>query len=307
MKTNMNKIKNSLLILLILISTMVHAQVNLNINIAYPAPGYLSDWSYGKSGMATIVLNQREGLQMNVKFQTQLQDANGTVIAVSNNATAAVYTIRSGANVFSLDKLLQLENLKFTDGNIIRSIQTSGKLPSGNYQLCIQLYGSYEGSSRETELLKVPVCRPFTQANYQLPNLVSPVDKSWLDVKTAQSVITFRWTSIIPRMKEQVTYRLQVYEVKENQQPMQALRSNMPLLNVDVQNTQYIWRPRLNLPERAGSVFIWTIQTLDYKGNPVTTNDNFNLGWSEPQVFGVCNNANNANPEDPCGNGRKLE
>ena len=303
----MNQIKNSLLILLILISTFVNAQVNLNINIVYPAPSYLSDWTYGKSGMATVVLNQKEGQLMKVKFQTQLQNSDGTVIAGSNNATAAIYTIRGGANVFTLDKLLQLENLKFTDANVIKSIQRSGKLPSGNYLLCIQMIGSYEGTSREMELLKVPVCRPFTQANYQLPYLLTPVDKTWLDAKIAQSVITFRWSSIIPRSQEHVTYRLQVFEVKENQKPMQALRSNMPILNVDLLNTQYIWRPQLNLQETEGSVFIWTIQTLDFKGNPIITNDSFNLGWSEPHIFGVCNTANNGNFDDPCGNGRKLE
>jgi len=265
---------------------------------------YLNDWAYGRSGMATLVLNQREGQIMKIKVQTQLQNTDGSVIASSNNASAAVYTIRTGANVFSLDQLLQQENLRFLDGNVIRSIQTSGKLPSGNYQLCIQVLGSVAGTVGEGELLKVPVCRPFTQANYQLPNLLTPVDKTWLDANTAKSVIIFRWSSIVPRTKEYVTYRLQVFEVKENQRPMQALRSNMPILNVDVLNTQYIWRPQLDFSASEGSVFIWTIQTLDIKGNPIDTSDGYNLGWSEPRVFGVCKKGNQ---EEGCGNGRKLE
>ena len=202
---------------------------------------------------------------------------------------------------------MQLENLQFTDAGIIRSIQTSGKLPPGNYQLCIQVLGSIPGTTREIEMLKVPVCRPFTQATYQLPNLLTPLDKTWLDAATAKSVITFRWSSIVPRTQEHVTYRLQVYEVKDNQLPMQALRSNMPVLSTDVVNTQYIWRPQLDFSRSEGYVFIWTIQTLDVKGNPVTTADALNMGWSEPQVFGVCNKAKGVNPEEDCGTGRKLE
>jgi hypothetical protein len=302
----MNNIRKYTLLIFTLISISVAAQLNLNINITYPAPSYLSDWAYTKSGVATLVLNQENQL-LKIKFQTQLQTLDGTPVATSNNANAATYSIRTGANVFSLDKLLQLENLQFTDGNIIRSIQTSGKLPAGNYQLCIQVLGSIAGTTREIEMLKVPVCRPFTQAGYQLPNLLTPLDKTWLDAATAKSVITFRWSSIVPRTQEHVTYRLQVYEVKDDQLPMQALRSNMPILNTDVVNTQYIWRPQLDFSGQEGYVFIWTIQTLDSKGNPVSTADGLNLGWSEPQVFGVCNKTKGENPEEACGNGRKLE
>ena len=302
----MNNIRKYTLLIFTLISIYAGAQLNLNINITYPAPGYLSDWVYGKSGMATLVLNQENQL-LKIKFQTQLQTLDGSIIASSNNAAAATYSIRTGANVFTLDKLLQLENLQFTDAGIIRSIQTSGKLPPGNYQLCIQVLGSIPGTTREIEMLKVPVCRPFTQASYQLPNLLTPVDKAWLDAATAKSVITFRWSSLVPRMQDHVTYRLQVYEVKDNQLPMQALRSNMPVLSTDVVNTQYIWRPQLDFSGLEGYVFIWTIQTLDGKGNPVSTSDALNLGWSEPQVFGVCNKEKGVNPEDDCGTGRKLE
>ena len=68
----MNKIRKYTLLIFTLISIYTGAQLNLNINITYPAPGYLSDWVYGKSGMATLVLNQENQL-LKIKFQTQLQ------------------------------------------------------------------------------------------------------------------------------------------------------------------------------------------------------------------------------------------
>lgn len=302
----MNRIRIYILLIFTLISMHAGAQLNLNINISYPAPSYLNDWAYGKSGMATLVLNQESRL-LKIKFKTQLQNSDGTIIASSNNAMAATYSIRTGANVFTLDKLLQLENLQFSNGTIIRSIQTSGKLPSGNYLLCIQVLGSEGDGNREYDMLKVPVCRPFTQASYQLPYLLSPLSQTWLDAATAKSVITFRWSSIVPRTREHVTYRLQVFEVKDNQRSMQALRSNMPILSVDVLNTQYIWRPQLDFSGSEGKVFIWTIQTLDIKGNPIPTVDGLNLGWSEPSVFGVCNKTKGINQEMDCGNASMLE
>ena len=79
----MNNIRKYTFLIFALISVYAGAQLNLNINIAYPAPGYLSDWAYGKSGMATLVLNQENQL-LKIKFQTQLQTLDGSIIATSN-------------------------------------------------------------------------------------------------------------------------------------------------------------------------------------------------------------------------------
>lgn len=303
----MNYIQKYILLIFLFLGYSANAQLTMTINIVYPAPTYLSDWSYNRSGVATLILNRATDQNMMVKFSTQLLNSNGTVVATSNNSTASTYPIHSGANVFTLDKVLQPDNLRFLDGNVIKSIQTTGKLPPENYQLCVQVLGTINGTIQETELLKAPVCRFFSQISYQLPYLLSPIDKTWLDANIAQSLITFRWSSIVPRPKENVTYRLQVFEVSEHQLPMQAFRSNQPILSVDLVNTQYIWRPQLDFKDKSGSIFIWTVQTLDIHGNPLTTNDGTNLGWSQPQVFGVCNNLFKGNFSDECGNGRKFE
>jgi hypothetical protein len=262
----------------------IKAQYTLNFNISYPAPIYLSDWHKSQTGIATVVFNIKEEVSVQAKFKTQLQNVSGDILASSNDASAVVYTIRKGANTFSLDKILQLENLQFSVSTLIRNIQTVGKLPEGNYQLCIQLISVKDNSV----LLKVPVCRSFTQANYQLPYLLAPNDKTWLDANIAQSVITFRWSNIVPRVPEFAIFRLQVFEIKDYQQPMQALRSNQPILNVELRNTtQYFWRPQLSFKDSVDHIFIWTIQTLDSRRNPITSVDENNQGRSEPRVFGV--------------------
>jgi hypothetical protein len=269
-----------------LLTQSVSAQFAVTINIFSPAPTYLSDWSKSSTGMMTVTYNNPKDPTSLVKFRTTLQYFNGGVIATSNNATAPVYTIQQGPNLFTLDKALQLDNLQFSNGAIVRSIQTSGRLPVASYQLCVQLLNA----TTNVELLKVPFCMKFDQVNYQLPYLLSPNDKTWLDANIAQSVITFRWSSVVPKPREPVFfYRLQVFEVLENQQPMQALRSNQPILETTVRfTTQYIWRPQLSLKDSTGHVFIWTVQTLDYKGFPLPSADESTQGRSEPRVFGVC-------------------
>ena len=284
----------------------VLAQIAVTLNISYPAPTYLSDWSNSRSGLMTVVLNsagQQETTM--VKFRTQLQNSNGDIIAASKDASARVYTIRSGATTFTLDKALQLENMQFIDGSIVRKIQTSGKFPADNYTLCVELLSGLN----DVSLTKVPVCRPFAQINYQLPFLLSPNDKVWLDANIAQSLITFRWSSLVPMNKEGVFYRLQVFEVLSGQEPMQALRGNHPILETEIKGTtQYFWRPQLSFKDSFSHVFIWTVQTLDSKGIPVPSTDENNQGRSEPRVFGVCNEVktDKSDPGADCSSSRKL-
>jgi hypothetical protein len=282
----------------------VNAQVTMTVNISYPAPTYLSDWSFTRSGIAVVTFTPAGVPTQQIKFATRIQKADGTVIASSNNSSAIIYALQRGPNSFTLDKILQLENQRFIDGSVIRSIQRSGKLPPGTYQLCVQVLNSLG----EAVFLKSPVCYTFIQASYQLPYLLSPGNKSWLDANLAQTVITFRWSNIVPTPKERVFYRLLVFEVMDNQLPVQALRSNQPVLSVEVANTQYFWRPQLDMKDPAGRVFIWTVQTLDSKGYPLTANDGDNPGMSEPFVFGVCNTLHpgKENPGEGCAGGKKL-
>jgi hypothetical protein len=304
MKRSMRKIIQIVLWMVLPFSGQVLAQVTVTVNISYPAPTYLSDWSNTRSGIAVVTFTPAGVPAQQIKFAARIQKADGTVIASSNNNTAIVYTLQRGPNTFTLDKILQPENLTFTDGSVIRFIQRSGKLPPGTYQLCVQVLNSLG----EAVFLKSPVCSTFTQASYQLPYLLSPAHKSWLDANLAQTVITFRWSSVVPVPKERVFYRLQVFEVMDNQLPVQALRSNQPLLSVEVANTQYYWRPQLDMKNPEGRVFIWTVQTLDSKGYPLSATDGDNPGMSEPFVFGVCNSLHpeKENPGEDCAAGNRL-
>lgn len=282
----MNKYIPYTLIIACFITSIASAQLSLSVNISYPAPTYLSDWSFNKSGMATIIYTPAANQTVMIKFGTQLKNSDGSVIASSNNASAASYMLQKGANTFSLDKVLQLGSLQFLDAAVIRSIQSTGKFPPGNYELCVSLIDGLDGK----ELLSSPMCRPFVQISYQLPYLILPSNEEILDANIAQSVITFRWTSIVPNPKELVTYRLQVFEVLDNQKPMQALRSNQPILNIELRNTtQYFWRPQLSMKDSTNRIFIWTVQTVDYRGEPFPAMDVGSYGRSDPSVFEVSN------------------
>lgn len=263
-----------------LCGNQVCAQYSASLLLGRP-PAYLSDWGNPIAGQLLVNFNGA-GAARSVKLATRLQDAQGNTFATSNNATAQLININAGANIIRIDRVLQLENLRFTGS--AHDLATSGKLSPGTYQICVQLL------TMDGIVITDAQCRIFNQVNYQLPFLLSPNDKDWLDANTAQTAITFRWSSLVPQSQDVPTYRLQVYEILTGQTPMQALRSNQPILLTDQKRiTQYVWRPQLYLKDSTLHVFVWTIQTLDAKGAPITTQDENNQGRSEPRMFGICN------------------
>jgi hypothetical protein len=87
-----------------------------------------------------------------------------------------------------------------------------------------------------------------------------------------------------------VINRVQVFEVYNFQTPMQALRSNTPVLDAEATKgtTQFIWRSNLSMMDTgANRRFIWTLQTLDFNGAPIPTIDVNQQGRSEPAVFTI--------------------
>lgn len=259
------------------------AQVTANLILNSRPPSYLSDWNNGAVGQ--LIITNNSGVPgLRIKIATQLQDAGGAPFAVSNNVSAQILTLNSGANIIPINRVLQLENLRFT-GNL-NSLSNSGKLPAGQYFISINVINADNGNS----LLQQSVTKLFSQINYQLPYLLWPNDNDSLNANIAQTAITFRWSNLIPFTQDLGTYKLQVFEVMEEQKPLQAMLSNQPILITDLRMvTQYIWRPQIGFKDGREHKFIWTIQTIDSKGIPYTTPDANTQGRSEPRTFSVVN------------------
>jgi hypothetical protein len=180
---------------------------------------------------------------------------------------------------------MPLEFMVFT-GKYKTSLERTGKLPADNYIICVQPVRPVDfGPAGEVQ------CKNFYLATTQLPILMKPYNEEILDAKKAQTAIIFRWTPVVPTQPSPVTYRIQVFEVLPTQSPVQALRSNQPLLDKEIlAATQYIWQPQLTFmpydnETKKLPTFIWTIQSLDKDHKPVTQTDGNGEGRSEPIIF----------------------
>ena len=80
--------------------------------------------------------------------------------------------------------------------------------------------------------------KPFTikgddQQAYQPPQGIDPANGSRRDEYTHKP-IRFRWTPVIPKPQEPVTYRVTVWQLMQGQTGAQAMKANQPIITKDV-------------------------------------------------------------------------
>jgi hypothetical protein len=281
-------------------SIATHAQLSTNLVLNPRPSARLADWSLNK-GTITFIISSQQSAVRRGKIKTTLKAADGTEVSTTDLNLAPTITIPDGTSVLNADVIFPLELQKFT-GKYQSNLNKTGKLPADNYQICVQIVEEATFAA-----ITQPKCGFFYLASLQLPICMMPARDQVLDIAKARTAVMFRWTPLVPKPQGATHYRLQVFEVLENQQPMQALRSNQPVLDqIIIEQTQFIWQPRgilgfdndvpVDSTEQkkgwdgtvkgSGKQFVWSIQSLDALDNPIGVDGN-NEGRSEPIVFRI--------------------
>ena len=166
-------------------------------------------------------------------------------------------------------------------------------LTPGNYEICVQFYG-YKSGSRNALLLEK--CVPFIiqekiQENFSPPQNILPADGKKMTEAEVKGVIKFIWTPVLPKPKEQITYRLKVWQLMQGQNGTQAMKSNQPIITKDIDNlTQTVITNLISEPCKPPYPcdFIWNVQALNREEKPIGGNN----GMSAATPF----SASNINP-----------
>lgn len=287
--------KNSNLILIaifLLFVTNGVAQITTNLIVSSSPSSSISLWSIQKQTIVYMV-NVNSAFQSEYKIKTEIQLSDGTVIGKTDLTRSRIYVLKPGNTIHYADDVVPLDYMIF-NGKYRESINKSGKLPSQTYQICVTLV-----DIQEYLPLAPPKCKVFTIVKPILPTLIKPYKDQVLNAVEAQSAITFRWTPLTPISQNITTYKVLVFEVLQDQTPMQALRSNMPVLDQDVRGaTQYIWQPQGILNENPTDEngvlhqkqLIWTVQTFDNQSEQPLLDGSFNRdGVSVPATFFIRN------------------
>lgn len=231
----------SFLFAALITAAITTAQLQVNLVVSATPPSTLNQWN-DRRDVLTYLVVYRQGSLRQVKIKSELKLTDGTVVGTTDLARARVIQLGDGNNIFYAADVLPADVMIFS-GKYKTSLDKTGKLPADNYQLCVQLVNPTDFTPASEQR-----CRVFNLAALQLSIPVMPANDILLPVEQAQTAITFRWTPVSPRPVFPVTYRIMVFEVLDHQQPVQALRSNQPLLVKDVTGTtQYIWQPQLGM------------------------------------------------------------
>lgn len=257
------------------------AQVNIVLNVQPQPPANYNTWSQRNEVITLVSAGSAQGSTLSVKINATLETTDGTQVAKTDITRATVRQLpASGSSIFYAKDVLDPGAFIFNP-SFQNQLNKTGKLKAGTYRLIVSFFNAAGTAQVSNEQTKI-----FTIVAAQLPVLIAPANEVILKEEAAQTAMVFRWTPILPRPQEPVTYTILVFEILDGQTPMQALRSNQPILNNEVKGaTQYIWRPQLGMAEEGRNKYIWTIRSTDFRGTAITGESTNGDAVSEPYTF----------------------
>jgi hypothetical protein len=256
-------------------SLAMKAQLRFTFSTSGNPPAALSQWQDQKQlGVLTVIPNQSAPFkQCRIVMKLTL---DGELAVQTDVKRARVQTLESGTvSTFFSEDIFPYNTLEVSGRNKT-SIEKTGKLLAGTYQLCIRLTDA-EG----LRFISEEFCRPVTITGYQPPSLVLPANETEVDCNNRR--ILFKWTPVLPPPAQPVTYRVRIFEVLPGQTPVQAYRVNRPVVEKEVMGiTQLLWPTDFDLPI-PGRKYIWNVDALDGEGRPIGEN----AGKGEPYTFSI--------------------
>ncbi len=279
--------KNLIRLLFLFVSLQLQAQsypvTSITISLPPNPDANTNNWSAGAS-MLTINASTR---LVNGKIDGRVQESKILLTIKKGGAkVCGSYTSASapGSNFNAATKV-------WSGSNAVSLLGQGCTLPPGEYELTVQFFGS--GTAGLVPLSEEK-SKPFSikaneQLSYQPPQNISPFTDALISEADIKKPITFRWTPIVPKPKEPVTYRLRVWQLRQGQNGFQAMKSDQPIITKDVDNiTQTIVPNLITGPCKPPYLcdFVWNVQALNKEGKPLGTNE----GKSEATTFKVGNN-----------------
>ena len=171
------------------------------------------------------------------------------------------------------------------------------ELRDGSYTICAQFFNI------DKVAISNEVCKDFTvetprETDYAPPTLIVPENGKEYSSLEMRKPVMFRWTSLVPKPREPVTYRLRVWQLMQGQSGSMAMRTNQAVVTKDVDNiTQAVVNNIYNGPCKPPYLcdFIWSVQAINREGHPLGRNE----GNSEPYTFKIYDNSGEGINYDP--------
>lgn len=267
---------------------MAEGQNAINtVTISLPAnpPANIADWSTANPpvmiqvGIKPDSTRSVPGFVRDAVVLVSIKNGGGKVCGSFTSANAPAAAING---------LVKL----YRGAEVVKLLGQSCTLAPGTYTLCVQFF--YNGKSISEEINRQFIIKGNENEHYSLPQNILPVNEKIITVQEAKIPVNFRWTPVLPRPREDVVYRLKVWQLMQGQSPEQAIRSNQPIVTKDVDNLTQVSIDRFNnepcmLPYLCS--YVWNVEA---QSKELVQGKIKSFGVSEVTAFSVT--TGNTNP-----------
>jgi hypothetical protein len=239
------------------------AAAQINVNIAVPAASpYLADWEANPSVVMLLITNTLgSDVQATVRLRFLLN--NAVVGTVASPITTIPGDSGPAGPVLRLNNYGGGQIASWTQTQIVGAIaqayQSTGRLPEGSYQLCVDLSNM---SVFGRPLPDVSNCTAFMITYPQPPILVAPPDGNAI----VTGYPTLQWTPVVVPGRA-VSYLLRVVEVLPGQTPLKAIEADVPVLDTVITSVTALTYPPTALPLETGKTYAWRVQAVNALGS----------------------------------------
>jgi hypothetical protein len=243
--------------ILILGAHRAGAQVSV---VFYPSPAkqfFIDDiWK-------TTLINTSTAI-VNVNVQCAIRTGGSLNVLT---VTTQVMTLTPGANHFSA---IESGSAKWVYGSTEQStvLQSTGKLPYGQYVLCITIYAA------STNKMLGSNCNEMEVAPMLPPELASPRNQEEISVQYP----VLAWIPPRPLIGLNIIYSLHLVALQKDQNPAEGILQNVPILNLNDLTSTY-------------TTYQVTAQTLNpdvtYAWQVGASYEDYNLGTTDIWTFTV--------------------
>jgi hypothetical protein len=261
----------TLLLLMVCIETIAQSYPITGINISLPASPDANTANWG-SGTSLFTITASAKLD-NGRMDYRVPDSKILVTIKSGGSKiCGAYTVNTAPSA-NFNTVVKIWN----GNNATALLGKDCVLPTGDYELCVQFFGYSLAAQAPVSEEK---CKTFTikgndQQTYQPPQLLMPENgKLFTEIEIKQP-ITLRWTPVVPKPQEPVTYRLSIWQLMQGQTGAQAMKANTPVVTKDVDNiTQTVVTNLVTGPCKPPYLceFVWNVQAVSKDGKPIGTN-----------------------------------
>ncbi len=185
-------------------------------------------------------------------------------------ANSNTLSLPSGTSRIRPSDIKEITNVRY-NAEYRDYIVRTGKIPPGNYQICIRVF------QVRTNVLLGSNCYSASVAEPEAPRLITPRDGYTIKGRS----ITFSWTPSAPLPSGvRPSYTLIIVEVLKGQTPMEAIASNRPVFkkeNIKGTSFTYTFRTRFFIQNKT---FAWQVRAYDQNGFELGKNRGRSQVWT---------------------------